>query len=102
MRKVWLDDCNSLSDHIRNSTFTKCSDKRLRIDLAALRQKVWIIPDGEFRKEIGSDQHDMVRWIDTSCMVADCLTKRMRSDRLSASDRAGWTCSPLTKLSSAK
>ena len=34
-------------------------------------------------EKIGSDQPDMVRWIDTSCMVADCLTKRMRSDRLS-------------------
>ena len=32
----------------------------------------------------------MVRWIDTSCMVADCLTKRMRSDRLSGCLRSCW------------
>ena len=69
--------------HIRNPTFTKCSDKRLSIDLAALRQMVWLTPDGELREKIGSDQPDMVRWIETSCMVADCLTKRTRSDRLS-------------------
>ena len=42
---------------------------------------VWLTPDGELREKIGSDQPDMVRWIHTSCMVADCLTKGMRSDR---------------------
>ena len=51
---------------------------------------VWLTPDGELREEIGSDQPDMVRWIDTSCMVADCLTKRMRSDRLSECLRSCW------------
>ena len=64
MRNVWMIDCNSLNDHLRNPTFTKCSDKRLSIDLAALRQMVWLTPDGELREKIGSDQPDMVRWID--------------------------------------
>ena len=32
----------------------------------------------------------MVRWIDTSCKVADCLAKRMRSDRLSECLRSCW------------
>ena len=54
MRNVWTIDCNSLKDHLRNPTFTKCSDKRLRIALAALRQMVWLTPDGEFREK--SDQ----------------------------------------------
>ena len=90
MRNVWMIDCNSLNDHLRNPTFTKCSDKRLSIDLAALRQMVWLTPDGELREKIGSDQPDMVRWIDASCMVADCLTKRMRSDRLSECLRSCW------------
>ena len=54
MRNVWMIDCNSLNDHLRNPTFTKCSDKRLSIDLAALRQMVWLIPDGELREK--SDQ----------------------------------------------
>ena len=26
MRNVWMIDCNSLNDHLRNPTFTKCSD----------------------------------------------------------------------------
>ena len=90
MRNVWMVDCNSLNDHLRNPTSTKCSDQRLSIDLAALRQMVWLNPDGALREEIGSDQPDMVRWIDTSCMVADCLTKRMRSDRLSECLRSCW------------
>ena len=54
MRNVWMIDCNSLNDHLRNPTFTKCSDKRLSIDLAALRQMVWLTPDGELREK--SDQ----------------------------------------------
>ena len=32
----------------------------------------------------------MVRWIDTSCIAADCLTKRMRNDRLSECLRSCW------------
>ena len=87
---VCVIDCNSLNDHLRNPTFMKCSDKRLSIDLAALRQMVWLTPDGELREKIGSDQPDMVRWIDASCMVADCLTKRLRSDRLSGCLRSCW------------
>ena len=51
MRNVWMIDCNSLNDHLRNPTFTKCSDKRLSIDLAALRQMVWLTPDGELRQK---------------------------------------------------
>ena len=43
-----------------------------------------------YDKKIGSGQPDMVRWINTSCMVADCLTKRMRSDRLSECLRSCW------------
>ena len=54
MRNVWMIDCNSLNDHLRNPTFTKCSEKRLSIDLAALRQVVWLTPDGEVREK--SDQ----------------------------------------------
>ena len=52
--------------------------QEIGIDLAALRQMLWLTPDGELREEIGLDQPDMVRWVDTSCMVADCLTKRER------------------------
>ena len=88
MRNVWMVDCNSLSDHLRNPT---------------LRSRLSLTPDGELREEITSDQPDMVRWIDTSCMVAECLTKRIPSDRLSECLRSCWlTCSPLTNLSSAK
>ena len=55
VRNVWMIDCNSLNDHLRNPTL------RLSIDLAALRQMVWLTPDGGLREKIGSDQPDMVR-----------------------------------------
>ena len=32
---------------------------------AARFQMAWVTPDGELREEIGSDQPDMVRWVDT-------------------------------------
>ena len=51
MRNVWMIDCNSLNDHLRNPTFTKCSHKRLSIDLAALLQMVWLTPDGPLREK---------------------------------------------------
>ena len=51
MRNVWMIDCNSLNDHLRNPTFTKCSDKRLSFDLAALRQMAWLTPDGDLREK---------------------------------------------------
>ena len=54
MRNVWMIDCNSRNDHLRNPTFTKCSDKRPSIDLAALRQMVWLTLDGALREK--SDQ----------------------------------------------
>ena len=50
----------------------------LGISLATLRQMVWLTPGGELREKIGSDQHDMVRWIATSCMVADSYRTRAK------------------------
>ena len=76
MRNVWMIDCNSLNYHLRNPTFTMCSDKRLSIDLAALRQMVWLTPDGELRERIGSDQPDMVRvriTVFSSAIVIDVI-----------------------------
>ncbi len=63
-------------------SFTRCSDKRLSIDLAALRHVIWLDGLGALRDEIGDGQPDSVCWIDTSAMLADCLTKLMASTRL--------------------
>ena len=47
----------------------------------ALRQYIWE-RDGEFSLEIEHDKGDYPRWIDTSCMIADPLTKNMAPDVL--------------------
>ncbi len=82
MLNVWMVDCQSLSDHLTNPTFSKCSDKRLSIDLAALRQTLWMTPDQTLRGELTPDGSDVVIWIDASCMLADCLAKQTKADRL--------------------
>jgi hypothetical protein len=63
-------------------TFSKCSDKRLSIDLAALRQMLWMTPGQSHRDELTPDGSDVVRWIDASCTLADCFTKQVKTDRL--------------------
>ena len=56
-------------------------NKRLAIDLMALRQLVWE-RNGERTQYVDHDYGDYPRWIDTSTMIADPLTKVMNSDRL--------------------
>ena len=82
MRHVWMTDCRSLEEHLKNPTFSKCADKRLSIEIAALRQLLWMMPDGTIVYELEDACPDVVRWIDTSTMPSDCLTKYMKPDRL--------------------
>ena len=77
MRQVWLTDCKSLEDHLTASTMGKTEDKRLSIDLSSLRQDLWTIGDEEVEKLHPTKFCDKVRWIDTSAMAVDCLTKAM-------------------------
>ena len=69
---------------ISGNTFTTCSDKGLGIDLVASRPMIWFTPGTELRDDVGCSQPDMVMWIDTSCMIADCLTQHAESWRLDA------------------
>ena len=57
------------------------ANKRLAIDLMALRQQIWE-RDGERTFEVDHSSCDYPRWIDTSVMLADPLTKAMNSDVL--------------------
>jgi hypothetical protein len=82
LRNVWMVDCQSFSDHLTSHTFSKCADKRLSIDLAALRQALWMTPDQALRDELTPEWSDVVRWIGKSRMLAYCPTKPMRADRL--------------------
>ena len=48
---------------------------RLEIDLEGLREYLWEFPDGSLKDYITEDEHDRIRWIDTSTMLCDPLTK---------------------------
>ena len=57
--------------------------KRLGIELAALRQSLWRksgsqLPEASLLEDKPDDPTDVLRWIDTATMVADCLTKAMK------------------------
>ena len=55
---------------------------RLSIDIQGLKQMLWEKSDGTNLDELLPEEaaENAVRWIDTSCMVVDCLTERMRPD----------------------
>jgi hypothetical protein len=89
MRHVWMTDCKSLEEHLKNPTFSKSADKRLSIEIAALRQLLWMLPDETIVDELDDSCPDSIRWIDTSTMPSDCLTKYMKPDRLMDMMRTG-------------
>ena len=57
------------------------TDKRLAVELLALRQLLWE-RNGITTESILTDSGDIIRWVDTSRMLADCLTKSMKCDVL--------------------
>ena len=74
MKHIWMTDCESLHSYLTNPAAAGTEDKRLEIDLEGLREYLWEYPDGTLKDYIHEDQHDKVRWIDTSTMIADPLT----------------------------
>ena len=81
MGHVWMTDCDSLYEHLVSQRLNAIENKRLAIDLMALRQQIWE-RDGERTFEVDHSSGDYPRWIDTSVMLADPLTKAMNSDAL--------------------
>ena len=70
-----MTDCQSLHDYVVNPAAAGCEDKRLEIDLEGLREYLWEFPDGSLKDYIEEEQNDKIRWIDTSTMICDPLTK---------------------------
>ena len=81
MGHVWMTDCDSLYEHLMSHRLNAIVNKRLANDLMALRQQIWE-RDGERTLEVDHSCEDYPRWIDTSVMLADPLTKSMSSDTL--------------------
>ena len=79
MRHLWLSDCESLVSHLKNPKNEKLENVRLSIDIQGLKQVLWHKPDGTEFDELPAETvaENAVRWIDTSIMVVDCLTKKM-------------------------
>ena len=70
-----MTDCETLHSCLTNPSAAGCEDKRLEIDLEGVREYLWEYPDGILKDYIHEDQHDKIRWIDTSTMICDTLTK---------------------------
>ena len=84
MRHLWLSDCDSLVSHLKNPKNERLENVRLSIDIQGLKQLLWEKADGTSLDELLPDHmaENAVRWIDTSCMIVDCLTKKMKPDVL--------------------
>ena len=80
MGHVWFADCESLFTHVISPNTKQVDNRRLAIDLSALKQ---LISDNrDDCDEFDGSKGDYPRWIDTSAMLSDCLTKTMTSCRL--------------------
>ena len=72
---AWLTDCQSLHEYLVNPTAAGCEGKRLEVYLEGLRESLWEYADGSCKEIITEQQHDKPRWIDTSAIICDPLTK---------------------------
>ena len=72
-----LSDCRSLVANLNTEVPSRVQDKRLQIQLDAIRQSIF---DGDGRRtaEVYPKGGDRVDWVATATQVADCLTKSMK------------------------
>ncbi len=86
-----MSDCESLVSHLKNPRNEKIENVRLSIDIQGLKQLLWEKSDGTNLDELLPEHvaENAVRWIDTSCMIVDCLTKKMKPDVLLKLMRTG-------------
>ena len=92
---VWLTDCKSCSSALEKKVQGKTTDKRLGIEVAALRQSLWRVPGQAFGLPFWDetkpgDTTDSCRWIDTSVMLCDAFTKKMKADFMIKAVMSGY------------
>ena len=83
MGHVWFADCESLFAHLI-SPDTRSTTNVWPSTCLALTQLIWDNRD-DCDEEVEGSKGDDLRWIDTSAMLSDCLTKTMTSGRLNES-----------------
>ena len=74
---VMLSDCRSLVANLNTELPSRVQDKRLQIELDAIRQSIF---DGDGRRtaEVYPKGGDRVGWVATATQIADSLTKSMK------------------------
>ena len=73
--------CESLFSHLISPNTKQVDNKRLVIDLSALKQLIWDTRD-DCDEEVDGSKCDYLLWIDTSAMLSDCSTKMLTSGQL--------------------
>ena len=87
-----LTDCRSLYDHLHKAGPPRVpAEKRLAVDLAALRQCL----DAERRH----GERRPLAWVPTSTQFADCLTKPMKATEFFRALREGFKLPFISKNS---
>ena len=88
IQMVWLTDCESTVGSLKRPVLNKLTDKRLGIELAAMRPSIWRRP-GESIGDTAMDSlpdkdeaTDIVYWVDTDVMIVDPMTKTMNPEKL--------------------
>ena len=77
-----MSDCLSLVSHLNAEILTKCQDRRLEVEMRAIRQSLRDEIDDQLTSVKYPAGGDHLIWIHTSTVIADCLTKRMKPDLL--------------------
>jgi hypothetical protein len=97
MRVLLISHCQSLVSHLHNPNFVLPTNKRVSVDLAAMRQLIWREPDAEIghvKDKLSVTDSMQVKWMDTSRMIVDPLTKDMDPAEIVGAFRNGrleWT-----------
>ena len=83
----WYTDCRSLEEHVNQPGLHTVGDKRLAIDLSAIRQVTWRLHGEEYGDPLLTDRISpaattRLLWTSTDRMPADCLTKAMKPGAL--------------------
>lgn len=92
---IQLTDCRSLESYLNQPGGGTTGDKRLAIDLRYLRQAAWRKPgelDGDplYGENVPENGTTRILWVETKTMLADALTKKMKTPQLDLLLQNGW------------
>eukprot|EP00435_Cladocopium_sp_Y103_P074685 s182_g50.t1 len=100
-------DCRSLEAHLHQAGTGTTGDKRLAIDLGYLRQVLWrqrgeVNGDPLYGDHVPADATTHATWVETKTMVADCMTKKMKSEQMETLLQKGILAFDMNKENSKK